>query len=47
MDISMDTASLPREIPSSDVTVLEGHTSEVCVHLLWSYHHNPSITMPT
>lgn len=29
MDISMDTASLPREIPSSDVTVLEGHTSEV------------------
>lgn len=35
MDISMDTASLPCEIPSSDVTVLKGHTSEVCVHRLW------------
>ncbi|KAL2895108.1 WD40 repeat-containing protein HOS15 [Bienertia sinuspersici] len=29
MDISMDTASLPLEIPSSDVKVLEGHCSEV------------------
>ncbi|XP_004509095.1 WD40 repeat-containing protein HOS15-like isoform X2 [Cicer arietinum] len=30
MDICTTSTSQPREIPSSDVTILEGHTSEVC-----------------
>lgn len=29
MEISTSSSSLPCEIPSSDVTILEGHTSEV------------------
>ncbi|KAE9597651.1 hypothetical protein Lal_00041596 [Lupinus albus] len=35
MDISTASTSQPCEIPSSDVTVLEGHTSEVCA-CAWS-----------
>ncbi|GAU12534.1 hypothetical protein TSUD_182480 [Trifolium subterraneum] len=30
MDICTTSTSQPRQIPSSDVTILEGHTSEVC-----------------
>lgn len=30
MDISMTLTSQSCQIPSSDVTILEGHTSEVC-----------------
>ncbi|XP_061341149.1 WD40 repeat-containing protein HOS15-like isoform X2 [Gastrolobium bilobum] len=35
MDISTTPTSMPCEIPGSDVTVLEGHTSEVCA-CAWS-----------
>ncbi|KAK9285085.1 hypothetical protein L1049_024270 [Liquidambar formosana] len=35
MDISMTSTSEACEIPSSDVTILEGHTSEVCA-CAWS-----------
>ncbi|RDX58610.1 WD40 repeat-containing protein HOS15, partial [Mucuna pruriens] len=35
MDISTTSTSQPYEIPMSDVTVLEGHTSEVCA-CAWS-----------
>lgn len=31
MEITPSSISLPSEIPSSDVTVLEGHTSEVWI----------------
>lgn len=29
MDMSVDASAVSYEIPSSDVTILEGHTSEV------------------
>ncbi|XP_059456619.1 WD40 repeat-containing protein HOS15 isoform X2 [Corylus avellana] len=35
MDISTTSTTQPCEIPSSDVTILEGHTSEVCA-CAWS-----------
>ncbi|KAI4315018.1 hypothetical protein L6164_027869 [Bauhinia variegata] len=35
MDISTTSTSQPCEIPSSDVTILDGHTSEVCA-CAWS-----------
>ncbi|CDY18648.1 BnaA09g07470D [Brassica napus] len=35
MDITMTPASMPSHIPSSDVRILEGHTSEVCA-CAWS-----------
>nr|VDD28678.1 unnamed protein product [Brassica oleracea] len=35
MDIAMTPASMPSHIPSSDVRILEGHTSEVCA-CAWS-----------
>jgi hypothetical protein len=46
MEICTTSTSQPRQIPSSDVTILEGHTSEVrciidapfvCTHLKFSF----------